>query len=66
MYEVYLSRLIEVLIEARGLTAAKARPTAVLVGAIQNGLWLDYSRHRDDKALEHGLRLCEQVAEGHA
>ncbi len=65
LYEEYVVRLIEVLLEARGeLDSADARDVAVLISAIQNGLWLDYARHQDDAALERGLRLCERVAAG--
>jgi len=42
--------------------AASRRTTDVL--ALQNGLWINWNRWRDDDALERGLRLCEAIAAG--
>ena len=65
LYEEYVVRLTEVLLTARpALNATEARDVAVSISAMQNGLWLDYARHRDDAALERGLLLCERFADG--
>lgn len=62
-YLRYVDRLAELLLMANDDLAPKvARATAVDVSAMQNGLWLDYARYRDDESLERGIARCQDLA----
>lgn len=62
-YNCYVDRLADLLVEARpDLDRDTARATAIDVSAMQNGLWLDYARHRDDESLERGIARCQALA----
>ena len=65
LYRRYTEHLRDLIRSARpDLTEVEAcdRTTDVIV--TQNGLWLDWARHRDQRALERGLTRCEQIALG--
>ncbi len=65
LYRRYTEHLRDLIRSARpDLTEVEAcdRTTDVIV--TQNGLWLDWARHRDQRALERGLSRCEQIALG--
>lgn len=65
LYRRYTSNL-QTLIAAAcpNLTELEASDRATDVIVTQNGLWLDWARHRDERALERGLQRCENVALG--
>ncbi len=46
------------------ISAEKAQDRTMDVMALQNGLWINYSRWGDEDALERGLARCEAIALG--
>jgi AcrR family transcriptional regulator len=64
-FSQYVDRLAELIQVARPeVSDVDARNTAIDVSALQNGLWLDFSRHQDHGALDRGLVRCEALAAG--
>lgn len=63
LYERYAHRMVDLIATARPAltsTAAGERATDVIV--VQNGLWLNWARHRDEVALQRGLARCDEIA----
>lgn len=46
------------------LTASKVGERITDLAALQNGLWLNWTRYEDQEALERGLARCEVIALG--
>lgn len=46
------------------ISAEEAQERTTDVMALQNGLWINYSRWGDEEALERGLARCEAIALG--
>ena len=58
-YRRYRSKMIELLSESLpGLPAADVEDRATDIIVMQNGLWLDWARHRNRRDLERGLERC--------
>lgn len=67
LYERYAATMGQLIAEARPDLSeheARARVTDVIV--TQNGLWLNWARHRNQSDLERGLDRCDAIALGDA
>jgi hypothetical protein len=65
LYERYAVTMGQLLAEARpdlSEQEVRARVTDVIV--TQNGLWLNWARHRNQSDLERGLDRCDAIALG--
>ncbi len=63
LYERYASNLTKLIVTARPrLSATQAGERATDVIVVQNGLWLNWARHHDQRDLERGLERCDSIA----
>ncbi|MDH0289913.1 TetR family transcriptional regulator C-terminal domain-containing protein [Pseudomonas sp. GD04087] len=61
LYAIYRERLVEILrriAEEREVGAERIEKSADAIMAMLDGLWLDWQRRRNMKAIEHGICAC--------
>ncbi|MBB4864903.1 AcrR family transcriptional regulator [Pseudomonas nitritireducens] len=61
LYAIYRERLVEILrriAEEREVGAERIEKSADAIMAMLDGLWLDWQRRRNMKAIEHGMSAC--------
>lgn len=61
LYAIYRERLVEILrriAEEREVGAERIEKSADAIMAMLDGLWLDWQRRRNMKAIEHGINAC--------
>ncbi|MDF3937053.1 TetR/AcrR family transcriptional regulator [Pseudomonas citronellolis] len=61
LYAIYRERLVDILrkiAEAHGVSPERIDKPADAIMAMLDGLWLDWQRRKDMKAIEHGIGAC--------